>query len=229
MSIIISRLDKTNFTIKDVHRLVDEAWQRWFEAGLDSILFHLTDEQFAHTMNRRVVFVALDGLTGELLGCHMLKLDRNCVSGSSLAVAPRAQGRGVATRLLEAEAEIAIRAGYTHMIGATATTATWSVRWHLKNGYRIIGFNRQPQDNHPLYVFRKQLVPSSIHRIRYSLYSSGLFCSLCYMISYTITFVMKDSDGNLNLCGRIGKIIFSQIHRVCTPVRKIIRQKLDSK
>ena len=207
--IFIKRFSDTRFTTEDLHRLVDEAWKRWFEAGLDSVWFHLTEEQFARTVNSRVVYVAVDGETGELLGCHMLKPDRKRrrVSGSFLAVAPKAQGRGIASRLLEAEAAIAVKAGYTHMQESTATTATWSIRWHLRNGYRIIGYQRRPQDNHPLYVFRKQLVPPSIHHLRYSLYSSSLFCRLRFIASYAVTRLTKGSSGNLNLIGRIGKRI----------------------
>ena len=210
-NIIIIRFDETDISTEDVHHLVDEAWQRWYDAGLDSVWFHLTEEQFARTVNGRMVYVAVDGQTGELLGCHMLKPDRKRrrVSGSFLAVAPKAQGRGIASRLLEAEAAIAVKNGYTHMQGATATTATWSIRWHLRNGYRIIGYQRRPQDNHPLYVFRKQLVPPSIHHLRYSLYSSALFCRLRFIASYIVTRLTKGSSGNLNLIGRIGKRILS--------------------
>ena len=209
-NIIIIRFDKTDLSIENVHRLVNDAWQRWFEARLDSVWFHPTEEQFARTVNSRMVYVAVDSETGELLGCHMLKPDRHRhrVSGSFLAVAPKAQGRGIATRLLEAEAAIAVKNGYTHMQGATATTATWSINWHLRNGYRIIGYQRRPQDNHPLYVFRKQLIPPSIHHLRYSLYSSTLFCRLRFIVSYIVTRLTKDSNGNLNVLGRIGKNCF---------------------
>ena len=72
MDIIIDRFDKTDFTTADVHHLVDETWQRWFEAGLDSVWFHLTEEQFARTVNGRMVYVAVDSETGVLLGCHMV-------------------------------------------------------------------------------------------------------------------------------------------------------------
>ena len=139
--IVIKRFSDTAFTSKDVHRLVDEAWQKWFDAGLDSEFFHVSEERFERTLKSRVVFVAVDSEMGELLGCHFLRPDgrRHCLFGSYLAVAPKAQGRGIATRLLEHEADLAVEHGYTHIQESTATTATWSIRWHLKNGYRIIG------------------------------------------------------------------------------------------
>jgi hypothetical protein len=38
--IVIKRFSDTAFSSEDVHPLVDEAWQRWFDAGLDSVWFH---------------------------------------------------------------------------------------------------------------------------------------------------------------------------------------------
>lgn len=204
--IIITSLEMTIFTIEDVHQLVDKAWRRWLDAGLDAVSFHLSPERFAQNMSKRKVFVAIDQESGELLGCHALKANRkkHSLSGSFLAVRPKAQWHGVATRLLEEEMAIAIKAGYTHMLSATAPTAYWSVRWHLKNGYRIIGYRRSPQYNHPLYIFRRQLQPSSsfFSRVSYYLYSSRLFCRLRYYATYVATCICKDNQGRLNIIGR---------------------------
>lgn len=54
-------------------------------------------------MKSKVVFVAVDSESGELLGCHFLRPDRrrHCLFGSYLAVALKAQGRGIATRLFK--------------------------------------------------------------------------------------------------------------------------------
>ena len=210
--IVIKRFGDTAFSSEDVHRLVDEAWQRWFDAGLDSVWFHTSEERFARTMKSRVVFVAVDSETGELLGCHFLRPDRqrHCLFGSYLAVAPKAQGRGIATRLLEHEATLAAEHGYTYVQESTATTATWSIRWHQKNGYRIIGYQRRPQDNHPLYVFRRQLLPPSLRRPLYSFYSLPLFCRLHFFISYIATRLFKDSRGHLNWLGRMAKRVFGR-------------------
>ena len=46
--------------------------------------------------------------------------------------------------------------------------------------------------------------------LRYSLYSNALFCRLRFIASYVVTRLMKDSKGNLNLIGRIGKRILSR-------------------
>jgi len=74
-----------------------------------------------------------------------------------------------------------------------------------KNGYRIIGYQRRPQDNHPLYVFRRQLLPPSLSRPVYSLYSLAPFCRFRYLATYIATRLCKDSRGRQNWLGRMMK------------------------
>ena len=199
--IIITTLGNTNFTVENVHSLVSEAWQQWFEAGLESVASHLTEERFATVVKRSDVFVALDKNTGELSGCHFLRADRkrNCIIGSFLAVSPKAQGHGIATALLAEEIARAIKAGYAYMQGSTAPQAVWSVRWHLKNGYRIIGYSRSPERNHPLYVFRRQLTPS----VFWSGPLAPITAKLRFMATYLATVICKDQQGHLNPIGRL--------------------------
>ena len=67
------------------------------------------------------------------------------------------------------------------------------------------GYQRRPQDNHPLYVFRRQLLPPSVSRPVYSLYSLTVFCRLRFAATYIATRLFKDSRGNLNWLGRTVK------------------------
>ena len=86
--------------------------------------------------------------------------------------------------------------GFRYLLCTTAVNADWSVRWHLKNGYHIIGYKHALGNNHATYLFRKQLVPSP-------LWDSALFCRCCYLASYVITKLTKDSNGRPNLVGRM--------------------------
>ena len=92
------------------------------------------------------MFVALDAETGELLGMHSFRTHRKegwCY-GYRLAIASSARREGIASRMLTYEAERIRQAGYRYLRGVTGTTAEWSVRWHLRNGYRIIGYYHSP-------------------------------------------------------------------------------------
>jgi hypothetical protein len=69
-----------------------------------------------------------------------------------------------------------------------AINAAWSVNWHLKNGYRIVGYMRSETDNHPSYVFRLQLQPS----IFWSGPLAPITARICYFCSYMVTCLVKD-------------------------------------
>ena len=192
---------RTGANISDelIHQLIEESFVIWKQYGLDAPFLHYTLDEFRKVTKRAVVFVALDAKTGELLGTHSFKLDkmRKCVRGGLLAVSPKVRRSGLASKMLEEEVSRFREAGYRYMIETTATTAFWSVRWHLKNGYHIIGYSRSPQNNHPTYIFRKQIVPSVI-------LDNQLFCRFHYSLSYVITRLCKHADGSFNLLGKFG-------------------------
>jgi hypothetical protein len=117
--------------------------------------------------------------------------------------------------MLDYEAEYIRKKGYHYIKEVTATTADWSIRWHLKNGFRIIGYYHSPNDNFANYVFRKQLIsislssPSGIAFILrhpvYALHSSAAFCRLRFYISFAVARLVKHADGRDNLIGRIAR------------------------
>jgi len=85
-----------------------------------------------------------------------------------------------------------------------AINAAWSVNWHLKNGYRIVGYMRSETDNHPSYVFRLQLQPS----IFWSGPLAPITARICYFCSYMVTCLVKDPQGRLNTFGRLAFCFF---------------------
>ena len=201
--IIIKPRKETDVTDEQLFELIRQSYSVWVENGLESEWRDFTQEdyeKYCRYIQKASVFVVLDAESGELLGTHCLKANRKkgVINGSALAVSPKAQHLGIATRLLQFETERARKAGYRCLKGRTGIGATWSVNWHLKNGYRIIGYKRREKENHSSYIFRKQLVPSL-------LWDSPLFCRCCYLASYVITKLIKDSNGQLNLAGRIVK------------------------
>ena len=178
-----------------LYALYHESYKKWAEKGLDAPWMHRTFEEFCKHLQTSLVFVAQDKATGELLGMHFFRgyKKQGRVFGFFLAVSLEAQGEGIASRMLAHEAEIIRQAGYRYLKGVTATTADWSVRWHLKNGYRIIGYYHTPNDNFANYVFRKQLIPVSLsspaairfilrHPV-YAFHSSAAFCRLRFFLA----------------------------------------------
>ena len=215
--IIIKNRKKTDVTDEALYALEIDSHKIWREQGLEAPWMHLSFEKFQQVIRNVPMFVALDAETGELLGMHSFKTCRRqgwCY-GFRLAVSSSARREGIASRMLAYEAERIRQAGYRYLKGVTGTTADWSIRWHLRNGYRIIGYYRSPEKNYANYVFRKQLIPISLsspsgiafvlrHPV-YVLHSSAAFCSLRFLLSYAVARLTKDSDGHDNFIGRIAR------------------------
>jgi GNAT superfamily N-acetyltransferase len=157
-----------------------------------------------------VTFVALDANTNELLGMHTLKLNKRKgrANGANLAVSPRAQHEGIASRMLQTEAQRLRKNGYRYIVENTAIPATWSVQWHLKNGYRIVGYSRSERNNYASYVFRKQIATDLRHHPEDLLWTrpiAPVTAKIQYIASYLATCICKDKAGKLNWLGRIIK------------------------
>lgn len=206
--IIITTTKEKTVTIEELHSLKKEAFKQWLEKGLN--VAFADDEYFGLYLQDKVVFVAYDAATGELLGMHNLKLYKNkgCAWGANLAVVPHAKRQGVATRMLEEEVRWLCKKGYRYLTGGTGTPATWSVRWHLKNGYRIVGYSRSELNNYASYVFRKQIAYDIKHHpsdILWLPYVAPITACITYAVSYLVTRLCKTRSGRLNALGRLAK------------------------
>ncbi len=222
--IIIKTRKEAGISDEALYALFKESYQQWKDKGLETPGLHKLMEKFKDSLRRANVFVAVDAETGELLGMHWFRTNRkhHWVYGYLLAIAPSARREGIASRMLANEEKRIRKAGYYYLKGTTATTAEWSVCWHLKNGYRIIGYYHSPNDNFANYVFRKQLLPisfSSPAAIRfilrhpvYALHSNATFCRLRFFLAYTIISLTKDSNGHDNILGRLGRKVIHKGH-----------------
>ena len=213
----IKKRKDTDVTDEALYALNNEAYMMWSEQGMEAPWLHRSLAEFQRIIHSVTMFVALDAETGELLGMHCFRAYRQqgwCY-GFLLAVAVSARREGVASLMLGYEADRIRKAGYRYIEQVTATTADWSIHWHLKNGFRIIGYNRSPNNNFANYVFRKQLIPISLsspsgiafvlrHPV-YALHSSAAFCRLRFYLSYAVNRLVKHADGRDNLLGRLGR------------------------
>jgi ribosomal protein S18 acetylase RimI-like enzyme len=221
---IIKNRKKNDVTDEALYALSLESYRMWQEQGLKAPWMHRSLEEFQRIIHGVTVFVALDAETEELLGMHCFRAYRRqgwCY-GFLLAVAVSARREGIASRMLEYEVERIRQSGFHYIKEVTATTADWSIRWHLRNGFRIIGYYHSPNDNFANYVFRKQLIsislssPSSIAFILrhpfYALHSSAAFCRLRFYLSYAVNRLTKDADGRDNFIGRVARKMIHQGH-----------------
>ena len=201
---------------EELYLLEQAAYNQWTEAGLYTPTEYTTLEQYKQYLPTKVVFVAQDAITGDLLGMHTLRLNKKQGSahGADLSVSPKAQHEGIASRMLAVEVQRLRRNGYKYMVGSTAIPATWSVRWHLKNGYYIVGYSRSERNNYASYVFRKQIATDVRHHPTDLLWTKPivpLTAKLRYCLTWMATMICKDKNGRLNAIGRIAKKLKASI------------------
>ena len=208
--IIIKTNKEAQVPVEALYELRQAAFGQWTDEGLDASEVYGPVERFRRYLNDKLVFVAQDAETGELLAMRTLKINKKkeCAAESNLSVSPNAKRQGIGTQLFAAETQWLIGAGYKYVTCSTATTATWSVQWHLKNGYYIVGYSRSERNNYASYIFRKQIATDVRHHPTDLLWTrplAPLTAKLLYCLSWLATNICKSKSGKLNAIGRIAK------------------------
>lgn len=200
--IIIKTNKEAQVSVEALYSLFQESFRQWSDNGIDSPFLHKTLEEFDRVIERSVVFVALDADNAALLGMHCFtKYRSRYVFDYFLAVAPQMQGQGIATQLLQEEVVYLQQRGYRFMKCTTSAAAPWSVQWHLKNGYYIVGYSRSEGSNYASYIFRKPIAPSLL----WSRPLAPITAKLLYCLSWLATNICKSKSGKLNWIGRMAK------------------------
>ena len=200
--IIIKTNKEAEVSAEELYDLFWQAFQAWRDSGLNAPFTYKTLEEFKAVIERSNVFVAQDKATGELLGMHCFYTYKNkSVFDFFLAVSPKAQRQRIATKLLQEEVERLKQRGYRYMKCTTSAGAPWSVQWHLKNGYYIVGYSRSEKNNYASYIFRKPIAPSLL----WSRPLAPITAKLLYCLSWLVTNICKSKSGKLNAIGRIAK------------------------
>lgn len=208
--IIVRTLKEIEVPVEELDELRKVAFKQWEDAGLDASEIHTSVQSLARYIRDKVVFVAHDAKTGELLAMHTFRLNKrkHRAAGANLAVSPTAKQEGIGSRMLEAEVERFRKNGYRYLTESTGIPAIWSVRWHLKNGYYITGYKRSEKKNYASYTFRKPIALDICHHptdIFWTRPIAPLTARVHYFVSYIVTCLVKDRSGKLTLLGRVAK------------------------
>ena len=215
-NIVIKTLKEAEVSVEELYELRKAAFSQWTEAGLYTPAETMTKDQYQRCLMGRTVFVAQDEATGELLAMRTLKFNRKLgfASEGDLSVSPKAKRQGIATKLINYEVEWLQKEGYRYTTCSTAIPATWSVQWHVKNGYHIVGYSRSERNNYASYIFRKQIATDVRHHPTDLLWVApiaSLTAKLLYCLSWLATNICKSKSGKLNAIGRIAKDVRSKM------------------
>ena len=212
MNIIITTRKKHPFVEDTLYALMQQSYQQWRDAGIEAAWLYRTIDDFREVIRNSVVFLAVNTDDDSLLGMHCFNCypKKHYAHGFYLAVSPQVKQQGIATRMLQYEEEKFRTHGYRYLRGVSKVSAIWSVRWHLKNGYRIVGYTKSEYSNFASYLFRKQIALDIRHHpsdILWLPFFAPFTSKISFIASYLVTIICKTRSGKLNALGRLAKRI----------------------
>ena len=223
MNITITTRKQHPVSDEELYKLFLLSFQQWRDSSIDAPFMYHTFEEFQGYIKQAVIFLAVSSsltsplreegkaaTTNEVVGMHCFYCykKKHYASGFYLAISPEVKHQGIASRLLAYEKEQFQARGYRSLRGTTSVPAIWSVRWHLKNGYRIIGYGKGCSPYSDSYSFRLQLAPFSWRHPSTWLWNKPLApitARCCYLASYATTRLTHHRNGQLNWIGRVGR------------------------
>ena len=163
MNITITTRRKHPVSDEALYALAQQSFRQWIDAGIQATWLQRNLDDFREVIRNQVVFLAVNTDDDSLLGMHCFNCypRKHYARGFYLAVDPKYKREGIASRMLKEEVVQLRQHGYRYIKGKTSAAATWSVRWHLKNGYRIKGYSMGRAPYSGSYQFRLQLAPFS--------------------------------------------------------------------
>lgn len=177
---------------EDLTNLAHESFLERLKMGLHFGASTITPEQYKVYGSGRLILVAVDRSNGTLAGTMSFKLnkDNNTYWGEhgGLAVRPGYKKRGIATKLFERLLEVAKEKKCEFILSDTAVGAESSVRWHKKNGFKIVGLDSFSSTNYYSYIFRKQL-------LYHPMWSNSFYCWIRFLFSALRCKVRFTTDG----------------------------------
>ena len=205
MRVEVKRFDQTNHSYSDIVNLIHEAFVERKNEGLLFSCINISEDEYRAKVGSGIIFVAEDVDCGQLLGTSVAQLKKDKFGvlygyDELLAIHPSARRLGIATAMLEARINYYVENGAEYAASDTAVGATSSVKYHLRNGYRIVGLRSFKQTNYFSYIFRRQLV---VNTFKQRLYNNALFCRGIFLISSARTRIVRRSDGDYTVLAKL--------------------------
>lgn len=208
MNVVIKRKEETNVSYEQIVDLMHESFQERLNQGLKFTCSFMGVDEYKRKTENGVIFVAIDKDVNGLMGTvtvHIRRDENNVNYGYNeyLAVHPKAKHCGIGCRLESALESECKKNDCEYILCDTAVGATSSVKYHLKNQFKIVGLRSFPSTNYFSYLFRKQITPSKK-------WDSDLYCKCVYFKSFIVTKLKLKKDGGLTFFYSIYKKIIGR-------------------
>lgn len=193
MNIVIRRKEDTDINYEQIVELMHAAFEERLQQGLNFSCSFMNVEQFKEKSEGGTIVLAINQDTNELVGVTvvLIKKDFNNETfgfNEFLSVNPKVKRCGIESILYREGESVCNENKCKYIKCTTAVGAKSSVKYHLKNGFKIIGLESFPTTNYYSYIFRKQLVPSKK-------WENNWYCKFVYYKSYIKTKLTKKEDG----------------------------------
>lgn len=203
MTVIVKRFQDSGVSYSELVELLHDSFKERLEQGLAFTCSSMTVEDYIEKTDGKQVFVALDCENQNLVGTVTLQFCKDpngIIYGyhEYLAVSPKAKNNGVGSAMLNSIEEFVKAVRGEYILSDTAVGATSSVKWHLKNGFRIVRLKSYESTDYYSYGFRKQLVPSIF-------WDNALFCKIVFIKSSIATKMKLKKNGESTFVGKMLK------------------------
>ena len=182
---------------QDLLDLVHLAFAERKKQGLNFTCINYTIDDIKKKAEGAWVFLAYD--ESKLVGCiffHVYPNKGNYGYIEVVSVHPDYKGMGIASLIFKEILNKANTLGVEYIGSDTAENAKSSVKWHQKNGFKIVRLQSSPKSNYYSYVFRNQLRTPSI-------WNSSLWANTHFFFSSLNCRLMRDKYGRTTLIGKI--------------------------
>lgn len=194
MNIVIKRKEDTDVSYEQIVQLMHESFEERLQQGLKFTCSFMTVEEYKKNTSDGIVFVAIDTDSNTLMGTatvHLKKDEKGVIFGYNElnAINSRAKRCGIGSMLLRAREQLIKEAGGEYILSDTAVGAKSSVKYHLKNGFKIVGLRSFASTDYYSFLFRKQLVPSKK-------WDNNIYCYFVFLKSYIREHICFKKDGS---------------------------------
>lgn len=201
----VYRREETGTSYKELIDLIHESFEERLAQGLVFSTSSMTEEEYVADTRGGTIYVAIDEDLKTLVGTAFVKIrsdEQGAIYGGLeyCAVKNEYKHKGIGTMLFKVIEQHTIDAGGEYILSDTSVSAKSSVRYHLKNGFKIVGLESYMSTNYYSYVFRKQLKPSRF-------WDNLLLVKCRFILSCIYKVIEKRKNGRFTILGKLMKKI----------------------
>ena len=202
MNVIIKTREEAGFSYEKVVDLLHEAFQERLQQGLHYTCSSMTVERLKEKTKDGIIIVAYDEKSRELLGMAAVNLresdSHKYTYNEYNAVSSKCKRQHLGSKIMDEVKRLSIDYGAEYILSDTSTQAESAIKYHLKNGFKIVGYESYRSTNYWSYVFRLQLKKPSK-------WDNAAYRKIKFIQSYVFIKLTRTINGADTALGRIYK------------------------